>query len=241
MTAVNFRTSKRLISKRVKHAELTSDRKRRGSDTTGQRTTAASSADGSSSPRNHGRWSLRCWSAGRGPPSRCRLLQTATGDTDQHWAGTSLPANGTSFHLLGQQILRVLPRRRRTRSTAGWQRGRRCARTRRCCCTRPRTRSPGNTPGERQGLFRWFSFRCKTQIFPKRFPVVPTLPVPAGGMRGRTRSVLRLRTPPGCPSSSCCCSSSPAGDGDAQKQTNKQDHENQSASLVLEDSVLQII
>lgn len=71
-----------LFSETIKHgqrAKQTSGRTRRGSDTTVRRRTAASSADGSSSPGLPGRWSLRCWSAGRGLLSHCRLLQTPTG------------------------------------------------------------------------------------------------------------------------------------------------------------------
>lgn len=103
-----------------------------------------------------------------------------------------------------------VPHCHRTRSTAGWQRGRRCAHKRRCCCRRPHTHSLGNTPaGKRDShvtlkAFLWCPF--------PPVPIIPTRRGPARDTPGRTRCVPPLRTPPGSPSSSCCCSSSPPGD-----------------------------
>lgn len=61
-------------------AEQTLDRTRRVSDMTVRSRTAASSAGGSSSPGLPCRWFLRCWSAGTGLQSRCRLLRKSTED-----------------------------------------------------------------------------------------------------------------------------------------------------------------
>lgn len=69
-------------------------RTHRGSDMSVQNTTAASWADGSSSPGLPDRWSLQRWSAGRGRLSRYKLLQTPSEDEAQSWV---LPTRRQDF------------------------------------------------------------------------------------------------------------------------------------------------